>query len=149
MPIRRWKMVAPSFMSLRRRLGVGVAQRRLAQGAVLAVARQLLERRELHGRTVIEAELALRQRGDALGTGDARPVGLEHADLALLLRDRVPGLVEIDAGQPRLLRDVVESQDRKPHQRDAEEIEDADHLALRQARMRSAARRRAERARGL
>src|SRR5579862_1892980 len=128
MTIRRWKMVAPSFMSLRRRLGVGVAQRRLAQGAVLAVARQLLERGELHGRTVVEAELALRQRGDAFGAGDARPVGLEHADLALLLRDRVPGLVEIDAGQPRLLRDVVKGQDRKPHQRDAEEIEDADHL---------------------
>ena len=51
-------------------------------GAVLAVARQLLERGELHRGGVVEAELAVRERRDAVRRGEPRPFGLQHADLA-------------------------------------------------------------------
>src|ERR1700679_1817260 len=131
--IRRWKMVAASFMSLRRRFGIGVAQRRLAERAVLAVARKLLERGELHRGGVVEAELAVRQGRDAVRRGEPRPVGLQHADQAALARDRSFGFADVDARQPRLLGHVVERQDGKPHQRDAEKVQDADHHILRRA----------------
>src|ERR1700760_3707517 len=116
--IRRWKMVAASFMSLRRLFDVGVAQRRLGERAVLAVARQLLERRELHRRGVVEAELAVCQGRDAVRRGEAGPIGLQPAPRAVLVGDGVLRLADLDAGEPRLLGDIVERQDGKPHQRD-------------------------------
>src|SRR5262249_50329769 len=140
--MRLWRSVAPSVMSLRsaaivdrqertrlgRRLGGGAADRRGSQRcAVLAAARQKVERGQLHGGGVVEAELARCQRRDAFRTGDPCPFRLEQADCATFRNDVPVYLRELAACDPRAFRHMVERENRKTHQRYEEEIQDTDH----------------------
>ena len=74
--------------------------------------------------------MTLRQFLDAGRTGDMRPFGLKHADAAARFADLAIDLGQLHLGHAGMLGDMVERQDRKTHQRDAEEIEHPDHVRL-------------------
>src|SRR5215831_16432994 len=122
------------------------------------LCRQLRQRGKLRRGPFGEIKMALRKRGNAAGLRHPRPFGTKQGERVLFADDRGAGFAKLRARDPRFLGNSVETKTDKSRDRDEGEIqrayhgwspllEDADFETG--ASVRSAARRRAERARGL
>src|ERR1051326_8266046 len=131
--------------------GAGGAHLTLTERSLVAAPRQELQRREFHSRRVVHAKARLRQMLNARRIGDATQFRLYRVKRLLLRRDLPVHSGQFRPRDPRLLRDVIERETGKRRNGEAEKGGNADHGCSPQAAraVRSAARRRAERARGL
>ena len=119
-------------LGMARHLHTGVADRRVVQRRGIltgTAARQHIEGGQLDRGIVGHAQPGDRQALDTLGRGDMLPFGFQHAEIGAFLGDLALDPGQFDLGHAGLFGDMIETQDRKTHQRHAEEVQDSNHAA--------------------